>query len=92
MKGWDHVKEIDLHEYFLEDAIAAIVDTVEECSAAGVCELVLVHGYSHGDLIKKWIWSEALAVELRKVNVKLIGREKIPKNPGATLIHFADLV
>ena len=45
------MREVDLHENFLEDAIALIVDTVEECAATGACELVLVHGYSHGDLI-----------------------------------------
>ncbi len=38
--GLDRVKELDLHEYFLEDAIDAIVDTVEECSAVGVCDLL----------------------------------------------------
>ncbi len=78
-----------MHEYFLDDAIDAIVDAVEECSAVGVCELVLVHGYAHGDLIKKWIWSGALAAALSKVNVELHGRAEVPKNPGATLIRFS---
>ncbi len=83
------MKELNLHAHFLDDAIALIVDTVEECSAVGVCELVLVHGYAHGDLIKKWIWSEALAAALRKVNVELHGRADVPKNPGAPLIRFS---
>lgn len=83
------MKELNLHEHFLDDAITLIVDTVEECAAMGVCELVLVHGYAHGDMIKKWIWSGALAAALYKVNVKLHGRAKVPKNPGATSIRFS---
>ncbi len=85
------MKELDLHEYFLDDAIDAIVDAVEECAAVGVCELVLVHGYAHGDILKKWIWSGALATELLKVKVQLTGRVPVPKNRGATLIRFSDI-
>ncbi len=57
-------REINLHDRFLDEAIDEILDAIEECVATGESEIILIHGYAHGDVIKRWIWSPQLQAAL----------------------------
>ncbi len=86
-----NVRELNLHECFLDDAITSIVDAIEECVALGESEIVLIHGYAHGDIIKRWIWSPQLTAAVQKINVRLVNRSPMPRNVGATQLQFREI-
>ncbi len=85
------MREINLHDLLLDDAITDIMDAIEECVALGETEIILIHGYAHGDIIKRWIWSPQLVAALQAINVKLVHRGLVPRNDGATHLRFGEI-
>ncbi len=86
-----NVRELNLHERFLDDAFEEIMDAIEECAARGESEICLIHGHVQGDVIKRWICSPQLEAALQKINVKVVNRSLIPKNNRATHLKFSGM-
>ncbi len=82
------LRELDLHECFLDEAKVEIRDEVEECAIKGEADILLIHGYAHGNAIKNWIHSKDLVRELQKVNVRVLSCVFVPGNEGATHLRF----
>ncbi len=51
--------EVDLHGFELWEALEEIVYKLEECKTRGIREIVLVHGFHRGQILKNYIQSES---------------------------------
>ena len=74
--------EIDLHGFELWDAIDEILYKLEECKIKGERELLLVHGYKSGQVLKNYLRSKRFLTEMAQEGYNLKMKEIL--NSGMT--------
>ena len=74
--------KIDLHGYELWEAVEELIQTIEECKIKGDCELEVVHGYKHGQVLKNYLRSEGFIMEMGREGHKL--KKNYGSNPGTS--------
>lgn len=74
--------EIDLHGFYLWDAIEEITYTLDICKINGEKELSIIHGYRRGNVIKNYLQSEGFLVKMKREGFIL--KRKKNSNPGVS--------
>ena len=80
-----HFLPIDLHGFYLKEAIIYVESKLEECIDRGVGGLRLIHGYHHGTILREYFRSEKFKIDMTHVGL-IIGIYNI-KDLGYTLIR-----
>lgn len=78
--------KIDLHGLELIGAKEELALQLEECQVMGVKEVIIIHGYQHGQILKNYIRSERFLEEMRKEGLKL--KRKRFVNLGETAFYL----
>ncbi|TXT58939.1 MAG: hypothetical protein BAJALOKI2v1_280030 [Promethearchaeota archaeon] len=74
--------EIDIHGMRLWEAIDEIIYYLEECRVNGIKEILIIHGYRHGKVLKDYIRSEGFIREMKRAGFVL--EKKRTRNQGKT--------
>jgi NDP-sugar pyrophosphorylase family protein len=74
--------EIDVHGLHLWESIDEILYYLEECRTNGIHEIIIIHGYRHGNILKEYIRSEGFIIEMEKAGYNL--EMKPPRREGIT--------
>ncbi len=78
--------KIDLHCMELIEAKEELALRIEEYQTLGVREIIIIHGYQHGQVLKNYIRSERFLEEMRKEGLKL--KRNRFENPGETVFYL----
>jgi hypothetical protein len=58
--------DIDIPGFELWEAIEEILFKLEECRIKGIQEILIIHGYQHGQRLKSYIQSEGFIKEMAR--------------------------
>ena len=78
--------ECDVHGYELWEAIEEILYILEECRIKGDRELVIIHGYKSGQVLKNYFQSKKFLDEIARKGFNL--RRKETTNPGISCFEL----
>ena len=79
----------DYHGLPLFEAKNRIVDDVIEAFETGVDDILLIHGFKHGQAIKAYIWSKnGLIKEVRALRSDIKVKILMSSSQGNTIIRF----
>jgi len=63
--------EINVHGHELWGAIDEVLSGLEECKINGDGEINIIHGYKHGQVLKKYFRSNKFLVEMTRKGFRL---------------------
>ena len=63
--------QIDLHGYYLAEAIEDVCWRASEAILSGDKVLEIVHGYHHGQVLKNHFRSNAFKQEMRRIGIQI---------------------
>jgi len=86
MRKKGNIMEIDVHGYELWEAIDEILYILEECRINGDRELVIIHGYQRGQVLKSFFQSKKFLEEMARKGFHL--RRKETFNPGISCFEL----
>ncbi len=82
------MKQLDLHGHELDEAVLEILAAAKECLLDGEPALEVVHGYSHGAVIKAYLATPKFKAALKREGFLL---DKICSTKGSTTFRIASL-
>ncbi len=77
----------DLHGYTLIEAKLEIILNLKECQVKGDKEIMIIHGYKNGHVLKNYFRSNQFTKEMEQEGYKL-NLKKMNKNPGMTVFQI----
>lgn len=76
--------QLDLHGFFLKDAIDEVQSKLVECKESGDKGLILIHGYRHGQTLKNYFRSKSFIKDMKNKDLTILHFDT--SKPGSTSI------
>ena len=76
----------DLHGFRLLEAIEEVVIKIEDCLLLKDNLLFVIHGYKHGQILKKYFRSKKFLKDMKKAGYFL--KKLSPPNPGVSVFQI----
>lgn len=83
--------QVDLHGMELVEAQEELYLALQECVAAGDPVLEVIHGHSHGQVLRNYVRSPAFPREMAILGFPLQKLSGATRNPGVTVFRVGNV-